>query len=92
MGGSASAAAATDEFINSRFAPEDRGSSQLEALRTRYRAQRMARFIHHFTRFQVTLLQARYTDDPPPHTLPPSHPLLTFITGFLRTSLDLYLI
>ena len=35
-GSGSSAAAVTDEFINSRFAVEDHGSAQLEALRTRY--------------------------------------------------------
>jgi hypothetical protein len=34
-GSASSAAAVTDEFINSRFAVEDHGSAQLEALRTR---------------------------------------------------------
>jgi hypothetical protein len=33
--------------------PVEHGSSHVEALRSRDRAQRTARFIHHFTRFQA---------------------------------------
>jgi hypothetical protein len=54
---------ANDESLARMLASEIGGSAQMETLRMRTRGQKMARFIHHFTRFKAhgesVLMEAR---------------------------------